>query len=162
MRKLFQVILFFIISSNLFAQKDEYNPYADSLVRYEKILKNLGDSIVDGTNVFVRLDAVTDFIPLFVKALKFPGSYNYPFDSLVFMKKLVPSDNAFRLYCWTLKFDDRTFRYYGAIQMNNPEKLKLIPLYDKSDSIAYESLEDTILTNEEWYGMQYYDIGLMP
>jgi hypothetical protein len=160
MKKYFFLSLSLLIVSTLFSQKDEYNPYMDSLVKYEKKLKALGDSIVDGKNQFVRLDAVTDFIPMFVKALKFPGSYEYPFSDLVFMKKIQAPDNTFRIYNWTLKFDDRTFRYYGAIHMNNPDKLKLIPLYDKSDSIPYETLEDTVLTNENWYGLQYYEITM--
>jgi hypothetical protein len=151
-------LFFLFLRSN--AQQEPYTQFYDSLQKYEHLMKCLGDSILDGTNEFVRMDALTDFIPMFVKTLKIPGSYNYPFDSLHFLYKLVAPDNAFRLYSWTLKFDNRTFRYYGAIHFNNPEKLNLIPLYDKSDSVEFQNLEDTVLTNEEWYGMQYYDIGM--
>jgi len=143
----------------VFPQREQ-NPYYDSLVRYENIMKDLGDSIIDGSNEWVRMDALTDFIPLFKHALKFPGSYNYPFDSLRFMFKIIAPDNTFKIYSWVLKFDNRTFRYYGAIHFNDPVKLKLIPLFDKSNTIPYDMEEDTILNNETWFGCLYYEMGM--
>jgi hypothetical protein len=136
------------------------SPFLDSFARYEKIMKDLGDSIIDGNNEWVRLDALTDFIPIFKHVLKFPGSYNYPFDSLGFMHKLIAPDNTFKVYSWVLRFDNRTYRYYGAIQFNDPDKLKLIPLFDKSNTIPYDMEEDSILSNETWFGCLYYEIGM--
>jgi hypothetical protein len=156
-------ILLLIYLTTLFLQgfsQKEMNPFNDSLARYEKIMIGLGDSLIDGSNEWVRMDALTDFIPIFKHTLKFPGSYNYPFDSLSFMHKLTAPDNKFKIYSWVLKFDNRTFRYYGAIQFNDPEKLKLIPLFDKSSSIPWDMEEDTILDNESWFGCLYYEIGM--
>jgi len=131
----------------------------DSIYIIEPKLKALGDSIKDAWNEYARLDALTDFIPLFVKALKVRGSYYYSFNHLDFMYKLVAPDNSFRLFSWTLRFDDGTYRYYGAIQYNSIN-LKLLPLYDYSHMIPYDIVEDTILSNESWFGAQYYDIGM--
>jgi hypothetical protein len=153
---LFSMLFCFL---QVFPQSNQ-NPYLDSFVKYEKIMKNLGDSIIDGNNEWVRMDALTDFIPVFKHTLKFPGSYNYPFDSLGFMHKLIAPDNTFKIYSWVLKFDNRTFRYYGAIHYNNPEKLKVVPLFDKSNTIPYDMEEDTILNNETWLGCLYYEIGM--
>ena len=152
--------LFLFAFINGFAQKEKKNNLieTDSLIKYEQILKPLGDSIRDGWNEFVRLDALTDFIPIFVRALKFQGSYQWPFDSLNFMYKLNSPDKTFRMFNWVLKFDDGTYRYYAAIQLNSPGQLKLIPLYDKSNNLEFDMLEDTVLTNESWYGVQYYDM----
>jgi len=130
----------------------------DSIISMEARLKRLGDSIIDGMTEFSRLDALTDFIPLFVKTLKIRGSYFYDFNKLDFMYKLVAPDNKFKIYNWTLRFDDGTYRYYAAIQLNSVD-LKLIPLYDFSHMISYDVVTDTILNNESWYGAQYYDIG---
>lgn len=153
---LFSLLFCFLQS---YSQKEQ-NQYFDSFVKYEHIMKDLGDSIIDGSNEWVRMDALTDFIPIFKRTLKFPGSYNYPFDSLGFMFKISAPDNSFRLYSWVLKFDNRTFRYYGAIHFNDPDKLKLIPLFDKSNSIPYDMEEDTILNNETWFGCLYYEMGM--
>ena len=108
----------------------ENTQYLDSLQKQEMKLKALSDTILDGTNQMARIHAVTKYIPLFVKTLKIPGSYNYPFDSLIFMKKLVPPDNKIRLYSWAVKFDDGTYRYYCALQMNRTDTFKLIPFRD--------------------------------
>jgi hypothetical protein len=147
--------------------KKEYNSYKvygdlyDSLQHYEKRLKMLGDSMVDGSHEFVRMDAVTDFIPLFVKTLGFAGSYNYPFDSLFFMKILQAPDKSFRLYNWALKFDNHSYRYYGALQLQGDD-LQLIPVYDYSEKIAaVKDLEYMELENDRWFGALYYDIGMM-
>ena len=159
MKKPLLLISFLIIFLSAFSQKDQ-NPYIDSFVKYEKVMKNLGDSLIDGSNEWVRMDALTDFIPTFKNTLKFPGSYNYPFESLGFMHILTAPDNTFRIYSWVLKFDNRTFRYYGAIHFNDPVNLKLIPLFDKSNTIPYDMEEDTILDNESWFGCLYYEIGM--
>jgi len=128
-----------------------------TLAEKEKELKPFGDSILDGCNDFSKMDALTDFIPLFVKALKIRGSYYYPFDSLKFMTILNAPDNTFRLYNWTLPFTNQTYRFYGAIQKNNAE-LDLIPLYDFSQKTNLLTAEDSANTNESWYGAQYFDM----
>ena len=145
-------------SNELVELRKKYGEYYDSLRKYELRLQEYGGEVIDGRNMIGRLDAVTDFIPLFVRVLKYPGSYLYPFDSLTFLTKLIPPDNSFRLFNWTFKFSDGSYRYYGAIQLNNTEELKLIPLYDRSANLK-EDIEDTILTNESWFGAQYYDIA---
>jgi hypothetical protein len=131
----------------------------DSLVAKEKRLYVLGDSIVDSWNEFGRMDALTDFIPRFVQALKIPGSFTYPFDSFSFMYIIKSPDEKFRLYSWALRFDDGTYRYYGALHFKDEEGAsQLLPLYDKSKDIMYDAVEDTILHHENWYGALYYDI----
>src|SRR5579872_2818792 len=112
-----------------FGQKGNQNDApqsVDSLRKYEMILKGYSDTILDSKTELNRIIATVNFIPTFVKALKFPGSYTYPFDSLTFMHKLEPNDNSFRLYNWVLKYSDGSCRYYAAIQWNtHSDSLKL-------------------------------------
>jgi hypothetical protein len=159
MKKLFLLFSSIVCFWGAYSQNIQPS-FFDSIAKYEKMMNHIGDSIIDGSNEWVRMDALTDFIPLFKRSLKFPGSYNYPFDSLRFMHKITAPDNSFKIYSWLLRFDNRTFRYYGAIQFNDVEKLKLVPLFDKSNTIPYDMEEDTILNNETWYGCLYYDIGI--
>jgi len=107
----FTLTIFIFLALNAVKAQEIIQPnYNDSLQKYEKRLKVLADSIVEGQNEWVRLDAVTDFIPLFKKSLKFPGSYSYPYDSLKFMYKVIAPDNTFKIYNWTLRFDDGSFQ----------------------------------------------------
>ncbi|MFY8172307.1 MAG: hypothetical protein ACOVJ4_06630, partial [Sphingobacteriaceae bacterium] len=65
-------------------------------------------------------------------------------------------DNQFRIFTWHLRTDDGHYRYYGAIQKNDPKKLTLYPLFDNSAFI--QNPQDTVLTNDSWYGAHYYTI----
>jgi hypothetical protein len=135
----------------------EYSPAQDSLKKYELELKALADSMIDGTKQGERIKALMKYVPTLVKALKFEGSFDYPFDSLTFMKRLTPEDRSFRLYNWALKYDDGSFRYYGAIQVNRQDSFKLIALRD------YREKHDTMLENitvgpDQWIGALYYSV----
>ena len=127
----------------------------DSLRTYEMQLWRLSDSILDGSGPMVRASAHRKFIPLLKKALKVKGSFDYPFDSLVFMKKLVPEDKSFRIFNWMLKFEDGTFHYVAAIQMNTKDSLKLIPLYDKSEKLDDSEQTVKVYDSYNWFGALY-------
>jgi hypothetical protein len=124
---------------------------------YELQLKSIGDSMLDGHRPKVRTESYRAFVPLLKKALRVPGSFYYPFDSLKFMKKLVPEDQSFRLLNWLIKFDDGTYHYVGAIQMNTADSLRLIPLSDQSAKLD-SNVENTVLEPKEWFGALYYTI----
>jgi hypothetical protein len=132
-------------------------PQTDSLKAAEMRLKDLSDSMIDGKWQYTRIMAVTRFIPAFVHTLKFIGSYDYPFDSLKFMQKLEPPDKSFKIYSWLLKYDDGTFRYYGAIQMHREDSLKLFPMRDYSERLD-SAVQELTLSKDEWYGAFYYDM----
>lgn len=154
MKKLLIHILFMLLTVAVLAQED--TTALTPLQQYEQQLLALGDSMLDGRTEEVRIAAVKEYIPLLVKSLQEEGSFEYPFDSLRFMKKLVPEDEAFALYNWTLKLDDGTYRYYGALQMNT-DSFVLFPLFDLSKNID-TLLEDTVLTHRNWFGAQYYQV----
>lgn len=124
--------------------------------QHETELVELSNTIVYGLTERERAEACFKFIPKLVEALKTGGSYNYPFDSLKTVSILSPDDNSFRIFTWQLSKDNGTYRFYGAIQMNSPEELKLYPLYDYSDSLY--SPVDSVLSNEKWYGALYYKV----
>jgi hypothetical protein len=134
------------------------NPNLDSLKVHELKLRSLGDSVVDGVTQTRRILALKKFIPYLVKTLEIPGSYDYPFDSLSFLKILQPEDKTFRLLNWALKYNDGTYRYFGAIQMKSEDKLKLIPLRDYRDSVDEADMDSMICTPQQWLGAVYYKI----
>lgn len=108
------------------------------------------DSFLD-----VRQKACYAFIPKFVEALKADNSFYYPFDSFETIAKVYPPDSSFRIFTWQLVLPKGKFRYYGVIQMKGT-KLKMYPLYDRSDTMTYHS--QRVNTNEAWYGCLYYNI----
>lgn len=97
------------------------------------------------------------FIRLFVKALRTPFSFEYPFDSIQTVSKLYAPDSAFRIFTWEIQRDQSYYRQEGAIQMKTKDgELKLFPLFDASD--FSEVPTDSVRTNRNWIGAIYYNI----
>ena len=112
--------------------------------------------IINGPDVAERTAASFAFIPVLVRALKIPGSFEYTFDSVKSMRITYAPDREFRIFTWFVNINNIAYRYYGAIQMNTTGKLKLFPLIDYTDHISKP--EDTITEAKKWYGAEYYSI----
>ena len=129
-----------------------------SIYQYEDSLKNLGHIIINDTLENNRVKANETFIKTLINSLKTKGSFNYKFSKLENIISIKTSDDKkFRIFSWFVFGNNGSFRYYGAIQLNNPEHLELIPLIDGSIEIGQE-LEQTALPNTKWYGAVYYNI----
>ncbi len=123
---------------------------------YEDSLKKLGKQIVNGKDETDRKSATYKFIPLLVRALKLPGSFDYPFDSVKTIRITLSPDHKFRIFNWFVNINDVAYRFYGAIQVNTPGKLELYPLIDYTENISKP--EDTVTSSKKWYGAEYYAI----
>jgi hypothetical protein len=124
---------------------------------YEDSLRVMGKAITNDTIEANRVTANYGFIKTLVSTLKQKGSFAYPFDSLVNTVSIQKSeDNKFRIFSWFVMSDDGSFRFYGALQMNNPDQLELYPFTDNFAKM--ESPEDSTLTPKKWYGAVYYTI----
>ncbi|UKJ06335.1 hypothetical protein [Solitalea lacus] len=139
--------------SALFAQSKTDEQFK----KFEKTLKKIDAESINGENELERRNATYMFIKTLVQALKLPGSFNYPFDSLKTTISIVKDPaNKFRIFSWPFAQENGTYRYYGAVQINNPKGLELYPLKDYTDLI--KNINDTVTSNEYWVGAQYYDI----
>lgn len=147
----FLLIIFF---QSAFAQLTPSNK--KELKEQEVVLQHLADTMLEATSDLARFNSCYTFIPKLVTALKIPGSFEYLFDSLDAVSILYPEDNSFRVFTWPVVDDNYNWRYYGVIQMNQPEKLKLFPLYDYSNLLV--SPQDSITNHHKWYGAIYYNI----
>ncbi|MFY0673565.1 MAG: hypothetical protein JXQ87_09170 [Bacteroidia bacterium] len=169
MRTLF-LILVSLVAVNSYGQEVSETFWTDSLRHYERELAVIGDSMLNSKSQFVRQENAKNMIKVFRKALKLPGSYQYEFDSLMFISKLRPGDDAFRMFTWILKLDRGKFRYFGVVHINDPKRFVYHPLFDRSSNevpgLAEETnpnagIIDSVYDNNSWFGMHYYDIGLV-
>lgn len=127
------------------------------LIKKEDSLKVFADSMINAQQAGKRFLSDSEFVRVFVRALKIPGSFNYHFDSLPTISKLYPSDSTFRIFTWQLKKDEYMYYQKGAIQMKTPDgSLKLFPLFDASMFTAKPN--DSIRTRRNWIGAIYYKI----
>lgn len=129
----------------------------ETLAQYQDSLKVLGFNIVNNPSEPERYNASYTFIKTLIGALRMPNSFNYPFDSLKTITIQKSPDHRFRIFSWHVMNNDGSYRYYGTIQMNAPAgKLQMFPLVDHTADI--KKPQDTVLTNDRWYGAQYYRI----
>lgn len=138
------------------AQHSDESGNIKKLTMYQDSLNYLGKKFVNDDTEMERMNANAEFIKTLVKALKIPQSFNFPFDSVKSITILKSPDNRFRILTWHIAFDDGSYRFYGTVQMNTGDKLLMYPLKDYSPYI--KNPEDTITSNTEWYGSQYYKI----
>lgn len=146
------LLLFLLCSSQLFAQRPD--EHIQLLMQYEDSLRQLSDTILDGSEQGIRQSVCYSFIKQLVTALQIPGSFNYPFDSLKRISVLESEDKFFRIFNWQLPLASGKQRFFGAIQLRDKDELKLFPLYDYSDNML--NPEDTVTSSERWYGALYY------
>jgi len=132
------------------------NPYKRKLDLYQDTLKKLGTMIVNGSDETDRKAATYKFIPTLVRALKIPGSFEYGFDSIRSFRIVYSPDRKFRIFSWFVNINDIAYRFYGAIQMNNPKQLELFPLVDFTEHISKP--DQWISGPKQWYGCEYYSI----
>lgn len=149
------LILFFTVSS-LQAQKINS---ADQkiLIQKEDSLKRLAKNLIVDSLTAGRMRNDSLFVRTLVRALQVKNSFYYPFDSVQGISKLYAPDSTFRIFSWSLSYDDFYSRQRGAIQFKTPDgSLKLVPLRDFSEFTANPT--DSIRTKDTWIGAVYYNI----
>lgn len=170
--KYLSALVLVLLAVSGFAQKGDQEEtfWEDSLRIYEGRLVVIGDSLVNSSSQFVRAESAKSMVKVFRQALQIPGAYEYGFDSLMFLSKLNPEDDAFRMFTWILRLDGGKFRYFGVIHMNDPNRFVYHPLFDRSSNEMprikgqagpNDGLEDSIYTNRHWFGMHYYNISMV-
>lgn len=90
------------------------------------------------------------------KTLEINGAFDYPFDKLKTIGKIVSPDKYFRIFNWNVENVDLTQNYFGYILVPSNRKEKVIELLDRSAGI--EKPETQSLDNKRWYGCLYYKI----
>ena len=152
------LFFFILLLCQMIAAAQSIQPVDEKLLQEkEDSLKTYALKLINGNSAAIRFESDSIFTKMFVRALKTPHSFYYPFDSLQTISKIVSPDNSFRIFTWQMVVNENLVRQHGAIQMNTPDgSLKLFPLVDKSDVTA--KITDTIGDNKGWIGAVYYKV----
>jgi hypothetical protein len=158
MRQLFLIFGLTIFTlCNVRAQHSGGNKNKQIMADLQDSLQVLSYKMINDNIEPERYNANYKLIKTLVNSLRTPYSFNFPFDSLKTISIQTSPDKRFRIFSWHVMNDDGSYRYYGTIQMNNPDgKLQMFPLVDYTPAIKNST--DTITTNDKWYGAQYYRI----
>ncbi len=123
----------------------------------EDTLRAYAKYMVTDSMTKTRMIADSFFTRILVRALQIKNSFYYPFDAVLGISKMYAPDSSFRIFTWTLQFDEYYSRQKGAIQMATRDgSLKLFPLRDNSEFTA--RAEDSVRTANNWIGAVYYNM----
>ena len=150
-------IIFFILAFNTVnaQQSKEEHPDFSSIMPFYDSLKIYNKQLMNGKTEAERSQASYNIIKAFSRSLRMENSFQFPFDSLNAISILTPDNHKFRIFTWQLAHDNKTYRYFGVIQLNE-EKPKIIPLVDYAP--FYDQVEDVIVDGDRWIGALYYKI----
>jgi hypothetical protein len=127
------------------------------LEKQQDSLAPMAYEIVNAPEANQRFRADSFFIRMFVRSLKIPNSFYYPFDSLQTISKLYAPDSSFRIFTWQIKKDEYVYFQRGAIQMRTEDgSLKLFPLHDFSNFTSKPA--DSVRNPNNWIGAIYYRV----
>ncbi len=128
-----------------------------ALQKKEDSLRVLAKNIIVDSTTAGRMRNDSLFIRTLVRALQVKNSFYYSMDSVRGISKLYSPDSSFRIFTWSLSFDDYYSRQRGAIQMRTADgSLKLVPLKDYSEFTNKPT--DSIRSKDNWIGAVYYNI----
>lgn len=146
MKKGFYIFSFFLCF-NLNAQKD--------FKQLELDLAYYADGFMNHMKPENRIRAYENFAEVLEKTLAMEGSYDYPFDSLVWLSTLQAKDASFKLVTWQVEMQENEFQYHGFIQFkeNESQAIFLHHTEDKSSLFKYANSKPA-----DWIGAYYYQI----
>jgi hypothetical protein len=133
-------------------------PQAETLTENETFLSELFEQLYL-TESDAEKKQLNDSIMQFMNLLLVsPGSFDFPFDSLVRIGNVRSPDNAFRIFTWNVPLSSFVHEYHGIIQVSAGKKpsCKVFVLQDQTTRL--EELLHTGTTAENWPGMLYYQV----
>lgn len=155
-----KIISFFLISFSfqLMAAGQKLLPADLKKIRLkEDTLKEYARYMVTDSMTEDRMVSDSIFTKTLVRALQIKNSFYYPFDSVIGISKLYAPDTSFRIFSWSISYDDYYHRQRGAIQLRTADgSLKLIPLRDVSEFT--DKPEDSARGRGNWIGAVYYNM----
>ncbi len=125
------------------------------LEKSEQILKDRFDELKVATTDSMKL-AISKTIGVDLKkTLKEKGSFEYPFDKLQFLGKVISSDQKLRVFSWNCVLNCGRYQYFSIIQKKIGRKFELFELHHNFD--VKEDMTSQF-SEKEWLGALYYQI----
>ncbi len=143
------------------AATQELDAYNDTLTVVKKLYSSKTDSEKQKWN--------QQLLATFERSLNLNNSFDYPYDSLNDIARIMSPDKTFRIINWNVPNDDGTHEYFGFIQkkqiqtikkgMFKKDKIETIQLYPLTDrSSEIKNADNYVSDNKKWYGMLYYNV----
>ena len=157
MKKPFVLILFFVLGTGILHAQKPSASETRMLIQKEDSLKKLAKNLIIDSLTAGRMRNDSLFVRTLVRSLQVRNSFYYPFDSVQGISKLYAPDSSFRIFSWSISYDDFYSRQRAAIQFKTPDgSLRLVPLRDYSEFT--DKPTDSLRSKDNWIGAVYYNI----
>jgi hypothetical protein len=90
------------------------------------------------------------------RILLYEDSFEYPFDSLASLGRIVSRDNLLRVFTWNYSDSPVDHRYSGFIQYRENDSTRVFSLNQVERK--RDDLESRVFVPESWYGALYYQV----
>ncbi len=110
LKKSLFIILTLFFAASAYTQKIS-SAELKQLIQKEDTLKGLAKNLIIDSLTEGRMRNDSVFIRTLVRTLQVKNSFHYPFDSVIGISKLYSPDSSFRIFTWSLAFDDYYSRY---------------------------------------------------
>lgn len=162
MLKAFKKNLWLLLVASLLSGLAEAQPSSrkpDASNQYnEDTLKVLLLKTITEPHDFQRLGANHAFKELLIEALKQPGAFQHPFDSLKYISKIYSPDKRFRIFSWYVELPDGLFENFGILHVYNERRKQYEVKVMQDQKKQIKDPEFQTLKAENWYGAVYYAI----
>lgn len=123
------------------------------LVSLEERMSLSHDMLVKAESDDLKVQAANELAALFEEAFGNKESFTYPFSKISRVVKLLPDDEALRVFNWTVPLSDNTFRYHMYVLFPNGKFVRFSNVTELTHSDERKEI-----SNENWYGSLYYEI----
>ena len=106
MKKPFVLILFFVLGTGILLAQKPSASETRMLIQKEDSLKKLAKNLIIDSLTAGRMRNDSLFVRTLVRSLQVRNSFYYPFDSVQGISKLYAPDSSFRIFSWSISYDD--------------------------------------------------------
>lgn len=146
-RKQLFLLLLIVYPGLIFAQTD----FQDFSRKHDSLSAILFGAYADS----IRIDASQNFEEVLGSFLKTTKSFDYPVDSMKFVKMVAPENRSFRMFTWAVPLSGGDHIYSGIVQKNkNDETLDVISLSPCKNKID----EDSVYSGNHWPAAVYFKL----
>jgi hypothetical protein len=119
-------------------------------------LTRLGKKTIEAKTEEERLAAADTFALQLDATISKKAAFEYPFEAVKNLSKLISPDKNFRIYTWSVPLRNGSFTFYGRLLTQRMGKQTITVLTDGGS--LEEKPEFKLLKPEQWFGAVYYDI----
>ena len=127
-----------------------------SMAEAEVELARLGKKTIEARTEEERLAVADTFALVVDQTIANKAAFDYPFEAVKNLSKLVSPDKNFRIYTWSVPLRDGSFAFFGRITTIRLGKQSTTALVDGGNT--EEKPEFKLLRPEQWFGAVYYEI----